>query len=195
VFVVDTSLSTTQTVFQQQKDFISDVVSRLTLADDNFKIAVASYGTYTNIDIGFDSYGNNKTLLLDKISKISFTNGTTDIRNASYSVKEILNITRGVNQFVFFFTDGMPSNLKLAVNGTGELRARLLNSTSSNDLLLVSFGDDVRHEGYKRMSGDPHYGDVFTHTSMSSLHHVMKKLVDTKCTGNYKCVHLTKFKT
>jgi hypothetical protein len=183
VFVVDTSLSTTQRVFQQQKDFISSTVSELTLADDKFKIAVASYGTNTNIDIVFDSYGNNKTLLLDKISNISFANGTTDIHKASYNVRDIINGSRGINQFVFFFTDGMPSNLQTAVNGTGELRARLLNSTSSNSLLFISFGDDVRHEGYKRMSGDPQYEDVFTHISMDSVYHVMKKLVDEKCTG------------
>jgi hypothetical protein len=170
-------------VFQQQKDFISGVMSELTLADDKFKIAVASYGTNTNIDVGFDSYGNNKTLLLDKISNISFANGTTDIHKASYTVRDIINGSRGINQFVFLFTDGMPSNLQPAVNGTGELRARLLNSTSSNELLFISFGDDVRHEGYRRMSGDPHYEDVFTHTAMDSVYHVMKKLVDEKCTG------------
>ncbi|XP_062595264.1 von Willebrand factor-like [Saccostrea cucullata] len=80
----------------------------------------------------------------------------------------------------------MPTDLQLAINGTGELRARLLNSSFNNALLFVAFGEDVRHEGLKRLSGDPHYDDVFTHTSMDPMYYAMKRLVDRKCTA---CFH------
>lgn len=185
IIVVDTTLSTSEEVFQQQKDFISNMISRLTLADDKFKVAIASYGTSTTIDISFDSYGNNKTMLLDRVSKLSFVNGTTDIHNASYTVRDMLNVSRASNHFVLFFTDGMPSDLQLALNGTGELRARLSNSSSLSELMFVSFGNDVRHEGLKRMSGDPMLRDIFTHISMDPMYHVMKKLVHNRCTGTF----------
>lgn len=185
IIVVDTTLSTSEEVFQQQKDFISNMISRLTLADDKFKVAIASYGTSTTIDISFDSYGNNKTMLLDRVSKLSFVNGTTDIHNASYTVRDMLNVSRASNHFVLFFTDGMPSDLQLALNGTGELRARLSNSSSLSELMFVSFGNDIRHEGLKRMSGDPMLRDIFTHISMDPMYHVMKKLVHNRCTACY----------
>lgn len=185
IIVVDTTLSTSEEVFQQQKDFISNIISRLTLADDKFKVAIASYGTSTTIDIGFGSYENNKTILLDKVSKLSFVNGTTDIHKAAYTVRDMLNVSRASNHFVLFFTDGMPTDLQLALNGTGELRARLSNSSSLSELVFVSVGNDVRHEGLKRMSGDPMLRDIFTHVSMDSLYHVMKRLVDNRCTGRF----------
>lgn len=191
--MVDTSYSTSEDMFQQQKDYITNVISRLTLSDEKFKVAVASYGSNTNIDVQFDSYSNNKTALLEQVSKLSFVNGTTDIHNASYNVRDMLKIASRSNQFVIFFTDGMPTDLKLALNGTGELRTHLFNVSSSSDLIFVSFGEDVRHEGLKRMSGDPRLGDIFPPTSKEPLYHILNRLVDAKCTGNFfkhSCINL-----
>lgn len=191
--MVDTSYSTSEDMFQQQKDYITNVISRLTLSDEKFRVAVASYGSNTSIDVQFDSYSNNKTALLEQVSKLSFVNGTTDIHNASYNVRDMLKIASRSNQFVIFFTDGMPTDLKLALNGTGELRAHLFNVSSSSDLIFVSFGEDVRHEGLKRMSGDPRLGDIFPPTSKEPLYHILNRLVDAKCTGNFfklSCINL-----
>lgn len=83
------------------------MILRLIFVDDKFKVVILFYGISMIIDIGFDFYGNNKIMLLDRVLKLLFVNGIMDIYNVLYIVWDMLNVSRVSNYFVFFFMDGM----------------------------------------------------------------------------------------
>jgi uncharacterized protein YegL len=179
---VDSSFSTTEKVFQQQIQFISQIIKRITVSNEKFEIAVISYGTEAIVDIPLGSL-NISTAIIDRISNISFINGTTDIAKACQKVREILPPKQYTSQFVFLLTDGMPSNLEPSVNAISSLRYYLRGSIPWNDVLLIAVGEDVRHEGFRRLSINGNGKIVFSHLNMDALHHVFKKLTNDKCTG------------
>lgn len=171
-------------MFEQQLQFIVKIIKTITLSNEKFEIAVISYGTETIVDIPLGSV-NISTAIIDKISNISFINGTTDIAKACQKVKEILHAKKYTSQFVLFLTDGMPSNLAMSVNAMTSLRYHMHTSIPWNDVLLITFGGDVRHEGLRRLSSDGNGKNVFSHLNMDALHHVFKKLTNDKCSGMF----------
>lgn len=62
------------------------MILRLIFVDDKFKVVIVFYGISMIIDIGFDFYGNNKIMLLDRVLKLLFVNGIMDIYNVLYIV-------------------------------------------------------------------------------------------------------------
>ncbi|XP_062595270.1 cartilage matrix protein-like [Saccostrea cucullata] len=182
IFMVDSSYSSSGEPFRKQLQYITDVVSRITISASKFSVAVISYGTEARADINFNSY-ENKTELLSFIQNITFVNGTTNIPSACIEVKRILQLTPNDFQFVFLFTDGMPTSLSAAVGSIVDLRGFLKLSNEWNDVFLVAFGDDVRHEGFRQLSGDHRFGDVYPSINMEPLHQVFKKTVNIRCSA------------
>lgn len=160
VFAVDTSFSSTGDLFHEQLQYITDVVSRITISDVKFKVAVISFGTTAKLAIDFDSY-TNKTELLDQLIEMPFINGTTNIPAACSEIQKIIELTSLTSQFVFLFTDGMPNSLSDAVNSVNNLRAYLEISSDQNEVFLITFGNDVRHEGFHQLSRNSRHSDVF----------------------------------
>lgn len=103
--------------------------------------------------------------------------------SACSAVKRILPLTPHGYQFVFLFTDGMPTTLSTAVNSISDLRTYLKRSQEWNEVFLVAFGDDVRHEGFTMLSGDRRYSDVYPSTDLEPLYQVFKRRVNVKCKG------------
>lgn len=182
VFAVDTSFSSTGDIFHEQLHYITDVVSRITISDVKFKVAVISFGTTAKLAIDFDSY-TNKTELLDQLIEMPFINGTTNIPAACSEIQKIIELTLSTSQFVFLFTDGMPNSLSDAVNSVNNLRAYLEISSDQNEVFLITFGNDVRHEGFHQLSINSRHSDVFPSTNMEPLYNVFQKRVNVKCAG------------
>eukprot|EP00105_Crassostrea_gigas_P036613 XP_019920761.1 PREDICTED: von Willebrand factor A domain-containing protein 2 [Crassostrea gigas] len=180
VFAVDTSFSSTGEIFHKQLQYITDVVSRITISDVKFKVAVISFGSTAKVAIDFDSYTNN-TELLDQVNKMPFMNGTTNIPAACSEIKKIIELTSWRSQFVFLFTDGMPNSLSDAVNSVNNLRAYLEISSDQNEVYLITFGNDVRHEGFHQLSKNSRHSDVFPSTNLEPLYNVFQKRVNVTC--------------
>lgn len=157
-------------------------MSRITISDVKFKVAVISFGTTAKLAIDFDSY-NNKTELLDQLIEMPFINGTTNIPAACSEIQKIIELTLSTSHFVFLFTDGMPNSLSDAVNSVNNLRAYLEISSDQNEVFLITFGNDVRHEGFHQLSRNSRHSDVFPSTNMEPLYTVFQKRVNVKCAG------------
>ncbi|XP_062595267.1 transmembrane matrix receptor MUP-4-like [Saccostrea cucullata] len=182
VFAMDSSLSTTESILKEQVHFVSEVIKRITVSEEKFDIALVSYGSDALIDIPFGAY-NKSVALLDQVSNISSINGTTDIFKACQTLKQILSRKQYTSQFVLFLTDGMPSNLQLAVSAMTSLRYQMQSTMPMNDVILVEVGEDIRHEGLRRLSSDGDGKNVFSHVNMDALHHIFSKLVNAKCSA------------
>jgi uncharacterized protein YegL len=169
-------------MFQQQIEFIAKIIKQITVSNEKFEIAVLSYGTEATVDIPLGSI-NVSNAIIESLSNISFVNGITDIAKACQKVKEILPQKQYTSQFVFFLTDGMPSNLQPSVNAISSLRYYMKSYIPWNDVLLIAVGEDVRHEGLRRLSSNGNGKNVFSHLNMDALHHVFKKLTNDKCSG------------
>ncbi|KAK3099469.1 hypothetical protein FSP39_004945 [Pinctada imbricata] len=183
IFLVDTSMSTSNTWFEKQLDFIKNTINKLTLDDDKFNVSVISYSTDAFVDVDFNSY-ENKTDFMEKLGNITYQNGTTNLTKAFEEAKRVLTSRKGAAQFVFLLTDGMPLNLSEAVNGITLLRNHLMTSSFDNNLFILSQGDDVRPEGIAALSDDRfYYRDTFTTHNNEALFESFRILVDEKCTA------------
>ena len=169
-------------MFRKQLDFVADVIKPITISDDKFRVAVVTYYTKGYIDIAFDFY-ENKTDLLAKVLDIQYKNGTTRIERGCDAARTVVNVSDDTAQYAFLLTDGMPTNISGAIEGTGQLRGHLYNSSALNEVLLIAIGDDVRHEGLLTLSGDSYSRDIYAPIHHEPLFKVFNGLVDSKCSG------------
>ena len=183
--LIDSSLSQSQFYFQKQLDYVTNIVNRISIADDKFKVAIISYSDQAYVDVPFDS-NINKTELLTHIQNITIKNGTTHIEAGCQAVENILTVSADAAQYVFLLTDGMPTKLAEAQKGVSTLRQYLANSSSFNEVFVIAFGQDVRHEGLRQLSVDPYfYGDIYDSVTMDPYYKMLKRLVHEDCSGRH----------
>ncbi|KAK3092689.1 hypothetical protein FSP39_005908 [Pinctada imbricata] len=119
-----------------------------------------------------------------EIQNITYRNGTTNIYAACEAVQDILEVKDNSAQYVYLLTDGMPTDLSMAGEGISILRQYLSNSSSFNEVFIIAFGEDVRHEGLRKLSVDPYfYSDIYDPINMDPYYKMIKRLISPHCSA------------
>lgn len=92
LFVIDTSQSNSNNI-NQSKDFVYNLVNKLSIGINDFQVAVITFSSIPTIEFDFNDFENNKSSILLSIQTIKAGNGSTNIVKA-------LNMAEAVRLFL-----------------------------------------------------------------------------------------------
>lgn len=106
IFLLDSSVDVTPTVFKQQKDFIKSIVGQFEIAPNKTRAAVIRYSSSASPVINFNTYGNLLDLLTG-IENIQFLAGGRRLDAALKEANKMRENARpDVQTYVFVLTAG-----------------------------------------------------------------------------------------
>ncbi|VDI26581.1 Hypothetical predicted protein [Mytilus galloprovincialis] len=89
LFVIDTSQSNSNNI-NQSKDFVYNLVNKLSIGINDFQVAVITFSSIPTIEFDFNDFENNKSSILLSIQTIKAGNGSTNIVKALNMAEAVL---------------------------------------------------------------------------------------------------------
>ncbi|CAC5402101.1 unnamed protein product [Mytilus coruscus] len=183
LFVIDTSQSNSNNI-NQSKDFVYNLVSKLTLGINEFQVAVITFSSNPTIEFDFNDFDNDKTSILLSIQTIKAGNRSTNIIKALNLAEAVLRNCsmgargNGIMQFVVLLTDGLFSdrNQNSINNAATDFR------NNGGRILSVGIGDSISHTNLLKMSGRGDY--VFHFPDVEEIYNsIIKDSLHSSCTN------------
>ena len=131
IFVLDTSGSIGETLYEYAKDFIRSIVEAMSIGPQNSRAAVLTFNHGATIYFNLNRY-TNKNELITAIRNIPFYDGGTNITVALNFLTTVaqdgsLGINRNKRQVAIFITDGYHEDDDITAAANSLKRTRIFN--------------------------------------------------------------------
>ncbi|XP_071157270.1 uncharacterized protein [Mytilus edulis] len=183
LFVIDTSQSNSNNI-NQSKDFVYNLVNKLSIGINDFQVAVITFSSIPTIEFDFNDFENHKSSILLSIQTIKAGNGSTNIVKALNMAEAVLRNCsmgargNGIMQFVVLLTDGLFSDRNQ--NSINKAGADFQNN--GGRILSVGIGDSISHTNLLKMSGRADY--VFHFPDVEEIYNsIIKESLHSSCTN------------
>jgi len=177
VFVLDDSGSVGSSNFRHMLDFVSQIVSNITIGNNAAHVAVVAYSTKPQFEWHLNTF-NTKPQLLSAISRVPYVSGGTRTDLALDAVMhDILNHQHGdrpnVDNAVVVITDGKSNVPALTVREASRLRQY------SHDVVSIGVGSSFDLHELSAIATDSHH--VFSSPTYQQLQNLGSQITNIIC--------------
>ncbi|XP_046582977.1 cartilage matrix protein-like isoform X2 [Haliotis rubra] len=180
VFLLDSSNSIWGPDFLKQLEFVGDVVSMFQIGQQFTRVAIATFGRYTETQFHLDDYFNKEDMI-DAILNIKETNGdaTNTAQAIRYMRRKMFNPRhggrRGVSRVGIVVTDGQSHNILKTVWEASKAKKQNIN------MFALGVGSMTNLRELKGISSKPSIDYYFQVGGYSALDNLKEKLALRTC--------------
>ncbi|CAC5377528.1 unnamed protein product [Mytilus coruscus] len=177
MFIIDTSGSV-ENYLDVIKQFIINIITRLPIGPDDFKVACISYNVNANVVFDFSKH-ENMSSLISAIRSITSGKGPTYTVHALRQAREVLfNIFSGVQpyakKYIILLYDGISTDRNTAYTET-----KLLHRSSI--VTAVGIGTSEGHSELVNIASDADHASTYLHQN-DVYNRLLKDTADKDCT-------------
>lgn len=177
VFVMDDSGSVGSSNFKQALDFVRSIVQEIEVGPTKAQVSLLPYSTHPQAGWYLNRY-NNKTDVMNAISKVPYIGGVTHTYEALETVRtQILTLANGdrptVENVVIVLTDGQSNSHSTTIQEANNLKQ------VSQDVISIVIGSGINVNELNAIATDRHH--VFDLRSYSVLSSILPKLLQVIC--------------
>ncbi|XP_052784018.1 cartilage matrix protein-like [Mya arenaria] len=182
VFILDSSLSQTQTEFQKQLDFVGKFVDNVDVGPTAFVLSIITYSSTAVVEIEFDD-SNSKQSIKDQLMGVQFRPGVTNTNKGLDLARSLLSVRMErrpgmyTKKIAFVLTDGLSNDRTKT-----EASAKLLKGEAH--VVAIGVGPEVSHTELVAIASpadDYSLSYVYTVESFDALYTVLERLIDVSC--------------
>ena len=186
VFLIDESGSVGFKNFLKIKQFVIDVVASLKIGENNVRVGVVTFSSYTFIKFHLNKYFD-KQRMINAINNIGYFGGNTNTHKAlrilRYTAFTKRNGDRiGVPNIAIVVTDGISSNVRATIKEAVALQ--------KSGVVIFSIGIGKYLQQYELivMASKPKSEHKLSADSFVALQYIREDLTKKLCEGMYMCV-------
>ncbi|CAC5377527.1 unnamed protein product [Mytilus coruscus] len=177
MFIIDTSGSVDD-YLDSIKQFIINLITRLPIGPDDFKVACITYNFSANVVFDFSKH-ENLSSLTSAIQSITIGKGPTYTVHALRKAREILfdkfsGLRPDAKKYIILLYDGLSTDRHIAYT-----EAKLLHRSTM--LTAVGIGNSVGHNELVNIASDADHAFTYLHEK-DVYNRLLKDTVDKDCT-------------
>ncbi|KAL3865446.1 hypothetical protein ACJMK2_042835 [Sinanodonta woodiana] len=177
-FVLDASNSIWPEDFKKQLSFVRDLIHIFDISEDKTRVGVITFSDYVKPEITLESK-QDKAVLVERVSNITFLMGRTDTAMALRFVREqgfSPDVARReVAHIMLVFTDGLSKNPRLTAHEAALARKAGIY------LFAIGIGESVEREELRDIASDPDDDFVFQVSDFGALNTIKNILAIKTC--------------
>ena len=188
MFLLDESGRVGLKNFLKVKQFVIDVVASLKIGENNVRVGVVTFSSYTFIKFHLNKY-NDKQRMINAIKKIRYFGGNTNTHKALKILRYIAFTKRngdriGVPNIAIVVTDGISSNARATIKEAVALQK------SGVVIFSIGAGKYIRQSELIAMTNKPNSEHKLTVNTFDALQSITQKITKKICKGMYHCTYV-----